>query len=91
MNEWYYIKIKEIYKFEIWMVVVKLLFEEGFLMKMEILVIDGYKFVIIEFIDNMFYDGKKFVEYIKGFKIGIKDQLYIVKYFYFFFWDKKSF
>jgi nitrate/nitrite transport system substrate-binding protein len=72
-NEWYHTKIKEIYKPEIWMAAAKLLLEEGFLTKTEIPVTDGYKPATTEFIDNMLYDGKKPVEYIKGFKIGIKD------------------
>lgn len=72
-NEWYHTKIKEIYKPEIWMAAAKILFEEGFLAKNEIPVTDGYKPPTTEFIDNMLYDGKKPVEYIKGFKIGIKD------------------
>lgn len=72
-NEWYHTKIKEIYKPEIWMAAAKILLEEGFLTKTEIPVTDGYKPATTEFIDNMLYDGKKPVEYIKGFKIGIKD------------------
>lgn len=72
-NEWYHTKIKEIYKPEIWMTAAKILLEEGFLTKAEIPVTDGYKPATTEFIDNMLYDGKKPVEYIKGFKIGIKD------------------
>lgn len=72
-NEWYHTKIKEIYKPEIWMAAAKLLLEEGFLTKTEIPLTDGYKPATTEFIDNMLYDGKKPVEYIKGFKIGIKD------------------
>jgi nitrate/nitrite transport system substrate-binding protein len=72
-NEWYHTKIKEIYKPEIWMAAAKILLEEGFLAKTEIPVTDGYKPATTEFIDNMLYDGRKPVEYIKGFKIGIKD------------------
>lgn len=72
-NEWYHTKIKEIYKPEIWMAAAKILLEEGFLAKTEIPITDGYKPATTEFIDNMLYDGKKPVEYIKGFKIGIKD------------------
>lgn len=55
------------------MTAAKILLEEGFLAKTEIPVTDGYKPATTEFIDNMLYDGKKPVEYIKGFKIGIKD------------------
>lgn len=72
-NEWYHTKIKEIYKPEIWNTAAKLLLEEGFLTKAEIPVTDGYRPPTTEFIDNMLYDGKKPLEYIKGFKIGIKD------------------
>nr|WP_294922715.1 CmpA/NrtA family ABC transporter substrate-binding protein [uncultured Flavobacterium sp.] len=72
-NEWYHTKIKEIYKPEIWNTAAKLLLEEGFLTKAEIPVTDGYKPPTTEFIDNMLYYGKKPLEYIKGFKIGIKD------------------
>ncbi|PXY41039.1 nitrate ABC transporter substrate-binding protein [Flavobacterium cheongpyeongense] len=72
-NDWYHAKIKEIYKPEIWMSAARLLLEEGFLTKDEIPTTDGYKPASTEFIDNMVYDGKKPLEYIKGFKIGIKD------------------
>lgn len=71
--EWYDYKIKEVYKPEIWKKAAKLLVDEGFLEKLEIPETDGYKAPTTEFIDNMYYDGKKPIEYINGFKIGNKD------------------
>ncbi len=71
--EWYDYKIKEVYKPEIWKKAAKLLVDEGFLESTDIPVTDGYKAPTTEFIDNMYYDGKKPIEYINSFKIGNKD------------------
>jgi nitrate/nitrite transport system substrate-binding protein len=71
--EWYDYKIREVYKPEIWNKAAKLLLDEGFLAKTDIPETDGYKPATTDFVDNMLYDGKKPIEYIKGFKIGNKD------------------
>ena len=72
-NEWYISKIKEVYKPDIWFQAAKLLLEEGFIAEADIPVTDGFKPATNEFIDDMFYDGRKPVEYINGFKIGLKN------------------
>jgi len=72
-NEWYISKIQEVYKPDIWFQAAKLLLEEGFIYESDIPVTDGFKPATNEFIDDMFYDGRKPVEYINGFKIGLKN------------------
>jgi nitrate/nitrite transport system substrate-binding protein len=72
-NDWYISKIKEVYKPEIWFQAAKLLLEEGFITESDIPATDGFKPVTNEFIDEMHYDGRKPVEYINGFKIGLKN------------------
>lgn len=74
-GEWYHSKIKEIYKPEIWMKAASILLQEGWLQKNEIPETDGYKPATTEFIDQLLYDGKKPVEYINSFKIGMKSTL----------------
>ena len=71
-DAWYHDKIKEVYKPEIWLKAAKLLQEEGFLEATEIPQTDGYKPETKSFIDYKSYDGKKPVEYINSFKIGLK-------------------
>ncbi len=71
-DEWYHSKIKEVYKPEIWLKAAKLLREEGFLEANEIPQTDGYKPETKDFIDYKPFDGKKPVEYINSFKIGLK-------------------
>lgn len=72
-NEWYIDKIKEVYKPDIWFQAAKLLLEEGFIVESDIPETDGFKPVTNEFIDDMPYDGRKPVEYINSFKIGLKN------------------
>lgn len=72
-NDWYLSKIKEVYKPDIWIRAANLLLEEGFITETDIPYTDGFKPATTEFIDNMSYDGKKPVEYINGFKIGLKN------------------
>ncbi|MGQ7947199.1 CmpA/NrtA family ABC transporter substrate-binding protein [Flavobacterium sp. WC2509] len=72
-NEWYITKIKEVYKPEIWFKAAKLLLEEGFIIESDLPVTDGFKPVTNEFIDKVSYDGRKPVEYINSFKIGLKN------------------
>jgi len=72
-NEWYLSKIKEVYKPDIWFQAAKLLLEEGFIVENDIPATDGFKPATNEFIDDMYYDGKKPVEYINSFKIGLKN------------------
>lgn len=72
-NDWYLNKIKEVYRPDIWSRAANLLLEEGFITESDIPYTDGFKPVTTDFIDNMPYDGKKPVEYINGFKIGLKN------------------
>jgi nitrate/nitrite transport system substrate-binding protein len=72
-NEWYISKIKEVYKPEIWFRAAKLLLEEGYIVESDIPTTEGFKPATNEFIDKMYYDGTKPVEYINSFKIGLKN------------------
>jgi len=72
-DEWYLSKIKEVYKPDIWFQAAKLLQEEGFISESDIPVTNGFKPATNEFIDGMVYDGRKPVEYINSFKIGLKN------------------
>jgi nitrate/nitrite transport system substrate-binding protein len=74
-DEWYHSKIKEIYKPEIWMKAATILLQEGWLQKNEIPETDGYKPATTDFIDQLLYDGKKPIEYINSFKIGMKSSI----------------
>jgi len=72
-NDWYISKIKEVYKPDMWIRAANLLLEEGFIAETDIPYTDGFKPVSSDFIDNIPYDGKKPVEYINSFKIGLKN------------------
>ncbi|WP_369410672.1 hypothetical protein [Flavobacterium taihuense] len=72
-DDWYFTKIKEVYRPDIWNRAAKFLLEEGFITETDIPYTDGFKPATNDFIDNMSYDGKKPVEYINGFKIGLKN------------------
>lgn len=69
-DAWYHEKVKEVYRPDIWMQAAKLLIAEGFLEKRDIPQTDGYREPSSDFIDRKVYDGKKPLEYIKGFTIG---------------------
>jgi nitrate/nitrite transport system substrate-binding protein len=47
--------------------------DEGFIAKADIPETDGYKPATTNFIDNLYYDSKKPLDYIEGFKIGNRD------------------
>ena len=71
---WYFETAKKVYLPEVYMKAAKMLVEEGFLTEKEITMTeDGYKPATSDFIDGNLYDGKKPIEYINSFKIGIKD------------------
>lgn len=73
-DEWYHSTIKDIYRPDIWTEAAKLLVAEGYLSEDEIPTTDGYKAPTTDFIDGNSYDGKKPVEYVNSFKIGIKEK-----------------
>lgn len=74
-SSWYASVAKEIYRPDIYRKAAAHLIEEGALSMNEIPVADtdGYRPITSEFIDGNTYDGKKPIEYINSFKLGIKD------------------
>ena len=71
---WYAETVKKVYLPEVYMKAAQLLLEEGNLTEDEVTKTeDGYKPATSDFIDGNTYDGKKPIEYINSFKIGIKD------------------
>ncbi len=71
---WYAETVKKIYLPEVYMKAARMLLEEGNLTEEEIpKTADGYKAATTDFIDGLEFDGKKPIEYLNSFKIGIKD------------------
>ena len=71
---WYAETAKKVYLPDIYMTAAKLLVEEGKLEESELpKTTDGYKPATKDFIDGLEYDGKKPIDYLNSFKIGIKD------------------
>ncbi len=71
---WYAETVKKVYLPEVYMTAAKMLVEEGNLTEDELTKTeDGYRPATSDFIDGNTYDGKKPIEYINSFKIGIKD------------------
>ena len=74
-DAWYHETAKKVYRPDVYLAAAKELLEEGKIEKDEIpWDTDGYKPATSDFIDGMTYDGKKPLEYIAGFKIGLKDK-----------------
>ncbi len=67
---WYHETAKKIYLPEIWRKAAAELVAEGKIPAGDVPKTDGYKPATADFIDGMAYDGKKPLEYLKGFKIG---------------------
>ena len=72
-EDWYFETAKKIYKPGIYREAATLLIEEGFLAESEVPDTDGYKPSTKDFIDGNEYDGRKPIDYINSFAIGIKD------------------
>ena len=71
---WYAETVKKVYLPDIYMQAANMLVEEGNLTEEELTrTADGYKPATSDFIDGNSYDGKKPIEYINSFEIGIKD------------------
>ena len=71
-NDWYFETAKKIYRPDIWIKAAETLVTEGKMKKEDIPQTDGFKTPTNEFIDGMQYDGKKPVEYLAKFKVGLK-------------------
>jgi nitrate/nitrite transport system substrate-binding protein len=72
-DSWYHETAKKVYKPEIYMEAVKLLVAEGKVDKKDFpWDTDGYRAPQAEFIDGVTYDGRKPIEYLTKFSIGLK-------------------
>lgn len=71
-NDWYFETAKKIYRPEIWVKAAEALVAEGKMKNEDIPQTDGFKTPTSEFIDGTVYDGKKPVEYLAKFKVGLK-------------------
>jgi nitrate/nitrite transport system substrate-binding protein len=72
-DDWYIETAKKIYLPDIWLKAAQQLVKEGKLEASAIPTTDGFKVPTGEFIDGIVYDGKKPNEYLRKFKIGMKD------------------
>lgn len=71
---WYAETAKKVYLPDVYLKAANMLVEEGHLTEDEVpKTEDGYKPTTTDFIDGNSYDGRKPIEYINSFKIGIKD------------------
>ncbi len=74
-DSWYDEVAKKVYKPELYMKAANLLIKEGKIKAQEIPTgTDGYKKPQTEFIDEITFDGRKPNDYLKQFKIGLKDK-----------------
>jgi len=71
-NEWYIDIAKKVYLPDVWLEAAKALVAEGKMPAADIPQTDGFKAPTNEFIDGVEYDGKKPVEYLAKFKVGLK-------------------
>ncbi len=69
-DSWYADVSKKIYLPDVWRKAAQALIKQGFLKSTDIPETDGYKVPTNEFIDHIFYDGKKPNDYLKNFKVG---------------------
>jgi nitrate/nitrite transport system substrate-binding protein len=73
-DAWYHETAKQVYQPKIYLEAAKALLAEGKIGKADVpWDTDGYKQATSDFIDGIEYDGKKPIEYLNKFKIGIKD------------------
>ena len=71
---WYAEIARKVYLPDVYMAAAELLLEEGELTKSDLpKTEDGYKPATKDFIDGLEFDGKKPIEYLNSFDIGIKD------------------
>lgn len=72
---WYFEQAKEIYRPDIYREAAAHLIKEGKLNPSDVPETDGFKLPTRDFIDGQLYDGKRPIEYLNAFPIGIKDSL----------------
>jgi nitrate/nitrite transport system substrate-binding protein len=74
-DSWYHESARRVYQPELYREAARMLVEEGFLSEDEVpWESDGYKLPSADFIDGQVYDGRKPLEYIAGFAVGLKDE-----------------
>lgn len=72
-DEWYFETAKSVYLPDVWLAAAKELVAEGKLAETNIPQTDGFKEPTGEFIDGVTYDGRKPNDYLRQFKVGLKD------------------
>ncbi len=72
-DEWYTETAKNVYKPDIYLKAAQALIKEGHLTAAEVPETDGFKPADGNFIDGVTYDGKKPNDYLRQFKVGLKD------------------
>lgn len=74
-DSWYFDVAKKVYRPDIYMKAAEELIKEGKFSKEDFPTTDGFRPVTDEFIDGVAYDGKQPNEYLRQFKIGLKDKM----------------
>jgi nitrate/nitrite transport system substrate-binding protein len=74
-NDWYVETAKNVYLPDVWLKAANELLKEGYLTAEELPQTDGFKKPTAEFIDDIEYDGKDPVGYLRKFKVGVKEAL----------------
>lgn len=72
-RRWYDEIAREVYKPAIYLKAAKALIAEGVLKESDIPQTEGYKPADGNFIDGITYDGRKPNDYLRQFKVGLKD------------------
>jgi nitrate/nitrite transport system substrate-binding protein len=72
-DAWYHLTAREVYRPDIYLEAARQLIAEGHLEESDIPKSDGYKAPVNDFIDKIPFDGRKPVEYLSQFAIGLKD------------------
>lgn len=72
-KEWYFETARKIYRPEIYLEAARHLIAEGHLKQSDVPETDGFKPPTSDFIDGNPYDGRRPIEYINSFEIGLKD------------------
>ncbi len=72
-NEWYHEVAKKTYHPDIWRKAARELIDDGYLIDSDLPDTDGYKKPDDGFIDGIVYDGRKPLDYLKKFEIGLKE------------------
>lgn len=73
-ESWYFEMAQRIYRPDIYRKAAEMLIADGLMPAKDLPETDGYKPATQDFIDGRTYDGRKPLEYIRSFEIGLKDE-----------------